>query len=315
MAPMMKPATSGKTLRTQTSPFASHVRTDHEQRDGDSDEQGQERDEDGLDQLGNDPLEPLLDPRLKVDGDDDGDDRRGIGHERDGKPEEANRRARGPQRREGGIAEGSTDSHTYERVTFELLGRSEAKEQRQEVEHAVADGIENLIGRRIRREPAERGAHDAESLDESHRSEGTENGHEDTRDGVEQDVDDASLGGVALVVSVNLASELDVRGGANGIVHVSDVIADYHLVLTSGLDDRDDALGLVDLIGLGLRLVLEHKAQTRHTVSDGADVLLTTDELDDRLRKLLVVPCHRDTSRVGISAMPLSVASGPWPRR
>lgn len=69
------------------------------------------------------------------------------------------------------------------------------------------------------------------------------------------------------------------------------ILADDDLELAAGELATQNALDLLNLLDLGLVVVLERKAQTRHAVGGDLDVLGATNELEDLGGNLLVV-CH-----------------------
>ena len=77
------------------------------------------------------------------------------------------------------------------------------------------------------------------------------------------------------------------------VVDVVDMVADDHLILAAGLDDGDDAVGLLEHFGLGLALVLQNKAQAGDAVLDAGDVALAAHILDDDAGKAVVLACHK----------------------
>lgn len=73
------------------------------------------------------------------------------------------------------------------------------------------------------------------------------------------------------------------------IEHRDDFASDDNLILSCGLDDRDDAVELLDLIGLCLALVLQREAQARDAVLELGDIVLSSDESDQLVAKLAVI--------------------------
>ena len=71
--------------------------------------------------------------------------------------------------------------------------------------------------------------------------------------------------------------------------------ADDDLILTAGVHDLDDAVGVLENLVVGEGLVLELETQARDTVGEALHVLLATHILDDDAREAIILACHIDS--------------------
>ena len=192
-------------------------------------DEGHDGNDQALEDIGDDLIEALLDPGLRVHGKDDGDNRARVADERYRDAKEVNRVAGAKERGERGVAQRNGDGHGRPVVALELLGRSAGKEDRHEVEHAVADGVKQLVGGGLGREPTKGVGHDHKGLEKAGGGHGGKHRHKDAADELDGAVNDAATGLV-----LDLAAKLDVGNLGQGVIHVGNVIADNNLVLTGG---------------------------------------------------------------------------------
>ena len=94
-------------------------------------------------------------------------------------------------------------------------------------------------------------------------------------------------------VLVHRAARGDVAHGAHRVIDLGHMVADDHHVLPARLDDGDDAVGVLEDVGLGFALVLQLEAEAGDAVGQGKDVGLAADVLDDDPRKTVVFACHK----------------------
>ena len=186
----------GKQVREQGSDRADH-QIACDDRDGDDDERREEHLEGGRHPL----LDPVLDHRAEPDHQKDRDDRRGIarGRHDDRQAEEGGIPGEGAEdsevdrtqdlalreRDHRRVDERKGDSKAIELVHLELLGGRVAKDDRQEVEHAVSHGIEQRIGTRGRKGRGEGRAAGKDALHDAGSGEGAEHRREDAGDQVD----------------------------------------------------------------------------------------------------------------------------------
>lgn len=188
-----------------------------------------------------------------------------------------------------GIHERKADCHARELVHPELLGGGVRQNDRQEIEHAVGDGVQNGVSAIVGelRDELSDGGKDA--LHDTGGREGAEHGGEDTRDEVN------GLGGNSLgcvVLGVDLPARDKTAHSDDGIVYVLNLIAHHDLVLAVGLHDLDYALELLDGLGVSLALVLELEAHAGDAMRDAVDVLLAAHILKNGAREVVVLSCH-----------------------
>ena len=200
-----------------------------------------------------------------------------------------------------GVDHGAGHQHRDKGLCAEGLARGISQEHRQEVEDAVAGGVEDGVGGALAAEDAQGGEQDQEALDQTGGGEGAHEGHEDAGDDVDKAVAQdglflAVLGGGGF--GGFLAGGLDAAVAQHRLVGVGHVVADDHLVLAARLDDLEDALGLGQGVGVRLALVRQFEAEPGDAVGHRDDVALAADAGDDRLGQLVIILCHVDSSYV-----------------
>ena len=79
----------------------------------------------------------------------------------------------------------------------------------------------------------------------------------------------------------------------HSVIHIVDLIADDHLILSACLHDLDHAVGGLQNFLVCLALVLQLEAQTGDAVRHGDDVALAANILDNNARKAVVFTCHK----------------------
>jgi hypothetical protein len=191
------------------------------------------------------------------------------------------------------VDEGGSDRCTDELVAAEVLCGRIAEHDREEIEEAVAHGVEDHVDARGRRKHAEGGKEGDEALDDAVGGKDRKRRHEDGGHRAHE-----AVHGVVLRISVCLcrcwldcACTLDVKVCQDLVVEACDLGADDDLVLAAGFDDLDDTTGLLEHIRLCQLRILEREAQPCHAVREGAYVVRSSDVVHDGLGKSLVI-CH-----------------------
>lgn len=99
----------------------------------------------------------------------------------------------------------------------------------------------------------------------------------------------SSLGAGSISVS------LDAIGLRDRVIEAGDLAADDDLILSAGLDDLDDTIGLLERRDVCQLRIGQREAQARYAVREAAHVLDASDAVDDGLGKSLVI-CHPNFS-------------------
>ena len=147
----------------------------------------------------------------------------------------------------------------------ELLGSGVAQEDGHEVEEAVAQGVEHVIGGAGAAQDADGHAEGQEALQNTkggqHAQAGSENAGDDADESVE-----GILFFLGSVIAAAGGDALDVAHAAHRVIDVGYVLADDYHVLSAGLDDGDNAVSALEDLGLCLALVLQFEAEPGDTV-------------------------------------------------
>ena len=254
-------------------------------------------------------VERALELRGGPHGDKDGDNARSVAGRRedDGNAEEgvvvahleggaledgACDLGRGAQVDHGRIHERRAERHAQKLVAAELLGRSVAQDDGQEVVEAVGNGVPDHVGTAIGGEPAHGNAEGEQALDHTCGSEGHKRRRHTARHRVHQHVKDVA----ALLVLVLGRIVLSDRAHARDLVLAHELLvdivhgsADNDLVLAAGLHDLDDAVKVADRLVLGDLLVFERKTQPRDAVAHVLDIFDTADPFEDLAGEFMVL--------------------------
>ena len=301
------------------------TRDEHDRRAEDQQDEGgdhedlNERAEDGADDRGQDLLEPGLDLGGQPSAYDDGEDRGRVGvalRQGDRDPEEVGVEDGLPelcddvvglgvlhravvlsdlddmvgvgQGHDGGVAQHAADNGHDDGVRPQAPSGGEADDDRQEVEHRRAHGVDNLVGVRGLGHHLELDEQGQQPLEDSgggqHPDDRDHGSGDDADERGEAELDPSYERGGPLDL-LDLALRIALRGAGqlldDGLVDVLDLGADDDLVLAAGLGHVDDALGAGNGGVVGDRLVLEVEAHAGDAVEHRADVVGAADVLDD----------------------------------
>ena len=257
--------------------------------------------------LAHEGLHVALQPHRK----DDGNDGTSVAHELHRYAKERNAGARLPGCRnhgdERGRDEHAAESARHVLVDLELLGSRDTNEHGHEVEAGITHKVEHLEGAHLPSEHANRHEDGHDGLEHAAAHHGGDHGEEDAGNHVEHRGDALLL----LILVLDDLNDAEVPQTLHRDAHVCDRRTDHDLVLPACLHHIDDALGGLELCGLGLGFILEYKAQTRGAVAHGGHVLLAAHELEDGFCQCFVVS-HDCLPSVGLaSADLLAEASKP----
>ena len=275
-------------------------RADDDEAEGHQEQDGEQGHQHAAEHLGDVLVQDLFQQALNKAEGDDGQHRAGVADhiDRDAQEGDPFRPVEGD---DVGVDHGAGHRHRDKGLGAEGFGRGVSQEHRQEVEDAVAGGIEDGVGGALAAEDAQGGEQDQEALDQTGGGEGAHEGHEDAGDDVDKAVAQdglflAVLGGGGF--GGFLAGGLDAAVAQHRLVGVGHVVADDHLVLAARLQHLQHALGLGQGVGVRLALVHQFEAEPCDTVGHRDDVALAADAGDDRLGQLVIILCHVDSSYV-----------------
>ena len=198
-----------------------------------------------------------------------------------------------------GVQHTGTDDHAFHLGQAELLGGSIAQQDGHEVEEAVAQRIQDVVGRACIAQDAKGHEHGQKALQDAAGAQHAQAGREHTGDDADERVQRVHLflRGVLLgggrTVLVDRTARGDVAHGAHSVVDVCHLVADDHHVLAAGTQDLDDAVGLLKDLGVCLALVLQFEAQAGDAVGERSNVLLAAHILDDNTRKTIIFTSHK----------------------
>ena len=200
----------------------------------------------------------------------------------------------------GGVHQGKGDGEAIELAHLELLGCGVAKDDGQEVEHAVGDGVEQRVGAVVGKARDQEGGKREQALHDTGGREGAQHGLEDTGDEVDHHVGNA-LGSGIVIVGIDGAAVGKAASLKDRVVDILDDVTHNDLILAVGVHDLDHVGQRRNCLVVGLRLVLELKANAGNAVRDGLDVGLTADQLNNLGSKIVVFTCHVLSSLFQIS--------------
>ncbi len=284
-------------------------RADHEIGRRSHDGKAEEGHSHGANELRNGLVEHALELRGSPNGDEDGDNARGVTrsrkNDRDTQEGVVEAHLEGSALKDGardlgrrgkvdhrGIDERRAERHAEELVAAELLGRGVAQDNGQEVEEPVRDGVPDHIGTAIGGEPAHGDAKSEQALDHTGGGKGHKRGSHAARDRIHQHVKDV-MALLALVLGRIVLSD---RAHARDLVLAHELLvdivhgsADNDLVLAAGLHDLDDAVKVADRLVLSDLLVFERKTQSRDAVAHVLDIFDTADPFEDLAGEFMVL--------------------------
>ena len=282
----------------------------------DHDDQSGKGNHEQFDDVGDHFLQPALQRRSNGNGQNDGHDRAGVAGCRhdDGDAEEGLVIAhlKGSAAEHGaqhlacgavdhvGVAQGDADGHADEFIHLELLGGRVAQDDGQEVEEAVCHSVPHLIGAGSGGDQADEVEQSQQALDDAGSGQHAQSGLQGTGDHVDQHGNGALLAAALTAAVVHSVAVLIHSTGCvqmahfqHSVIHIVDLIADDHLILSACLHDLDHAVGGLQNFLVCLALVLQLEAQTGDAVRHGDDVALAANILDNNARKAVVFTCHK----------------------
>lgn len=96
----------------------------------------------------------------------------------------------------------------------------------------------------------------------------------------------------SVAVLVHNACALQMSDLQHCVIDLAHGVADDYLILTVGLNDLDNAVGLVQDVGVGLAFVLELEAKPGDAVGDAVDVLFAAYILNNDAGQSIILACH-----------------------
>ena len=259
------------------------------EREGAHDDERDHGDEHEVDRLGDVLVEELLHVGLDEYDQDDGDDARSVARERErNHAEEVDGVTRRDERRPVGVQHHGRDTRSEDGIALELLGLAEREQDREEVEDAVREEVEHVVGLRGLVDEVEDDEKGHDGLDHAGAGEGGDDRLERARDEVDDDLEHALLlGGCRVGVG-----RLDVEKRLDFLVDVSHLRPDHDLELPTRPKHADDAIELLygGLVSLGF--VGEREAHAGLAVERVGDVLLASHEPHDVLGEGHVLFAH-----------------------
>ena len=199
-----------------------------------------------------------------------------------------------------GVQHGRADDDAFKFGQAELFGGGVGQQDGHEVEEAVAQGVQDVVGGACAVQDADCHEQGQETLDDAAGGQNAQPGGENAGNDADKGVDriEFLFGRVAAAlgcgaVLVHRAARGDVAHGAHRVIDLGHMVADDHHVLPARLDDGDDAVGVLEDVGLGFALVLQLEAKAGDAVGQRDDVGLAAHVLDDDPRKTVVFACHK----------------------